>query len=73
VDQIIRHHEPFDGDANDVLSIVNALGYQNKLRPANKEKLGFAEIIGVSEVALEELKEQTLDFIGELSSLFGGN
>jgi hypothetical protein len=34
---------------------------------------GFSEIIGVSEVELEELKEQTSNSIEELSSLFGGN
>lgn len=77
VDQIKRHHEPFDVDAKNVLglanSFVNALGYQNKVGPAINEELSFSEMIGISEVELEELKEQTSNSIGELSSLFGGN
>jgi HD-like signal output (HDOD) protein len=77
VGQIKRHHEPFDSVSKNVLgvanSFVNALGFANKVGPTINEELDFTELIGTSEVELEELKEQTSSSIGELSSLFGGN
>ena len=77
VDQIKRHHEPFDSASKNVLalanSFVNALGFENKVGPTINEELDFTELIGTSEDELEELKEQTSNSIGELSSLFGGN
>jgi HD-like signal output (HDOD) protein len=77
VDQIKRHHEPFDSTSKNVLglanSFVNVLGFTNKVGPTIEEELDFTELLGASEAELEKLKEQTSSSIGELSSLFGGN
>ncbi len=77
VDQIKSHHNPLNSDSKHVLSLansfVNGLDYENKVGPKIVEELDFIELLGISEIELEVMKEETSNSIGELNSLFGGN